>query len=246
MLTHTVDSFASENLGCHRIGGVLMKSRRLLTDPGDYEAIRNRMASFFYLDRRFPEDVYRLSGVRTVFIEYEVGISSGFWLALSRLAEMFGDTSVDFLVVDPAHGSVNIPASWDVYPAFSIDVTSSTDDFADAITEPTPDAEGIWMVGDLSNVVAITGRSGLWGCWGERNSGIMAIRAPDGDAFRVWREEVDLYLWGTYGILDIIAFNCRDWLVPHEFLDPFVENYRWMPGVRALDRMAFGLTGPPN
>ncbi|WP_147404164.1 hypothetical protein [Nocardia panacis] len=223
-----------------------MNDRHLLTSSDAYKAIHSEMSSFFHLNRRFPEDVYRVGGSRTVFMEYETGINPRFWPTLSRLAQINGDENVDFMVVNPAHGSVNVPASWNVYPAFSMPVSASAAEFGDALTEPTPDDDNFWLIGDLSEVIAITGASGLWGCWGEQSSGIMAIRAADTGEFQRWREDIDLHWWGTYGILDIIAPNCRDWRIPHEFLDPFVDNYRWTLQPQALERMAFGKTADPN
>ncbi|MGF6884734.1 hypothetical protein ABIA39_007085 [Nocardia sp. GAS34] len=139
---------------------------------------------------------------------------------------MHGDKQVDYLVVDPGLGSVNIPADCGVYPSLSMDITASANDVDAAYGESVPGNEAFSLIIDLSNVIAIAGSSGTWGCWGDRDPGIMAIRAVDTDAFRDWIESLDCYHASAEGILDTVALNIRGGIVPSDFRDRFLLNYR--------------------
>ncbi|MGF6883089.1 hypothetical protein ABIA39_002030 [Nocardia sp. GAS34] len=180
----------------------------------------------FNVESRFPDPVFRIEASRTVFIEYEVGDSPRFSQDLSDLARIHGDTHVDCLVLDPGRGSINVPEGCGVYPAFSMDVSASEDEVDAVYTESVPgDDESIWLMGDLSNVIAYSGRSAMWGCWGQRNLGIMAIRGADTSAFQGWRKSLRVSSGSLNEFLGIVAFNFRGDIIPPRILDDLVKNY---------------------
>ncbi|MFE6921631.1 hypothetical protein ACFVAV_11340 [Nocardia sp. NPDC057663] len=126
----------------------------------DYDGVRARADAFFEVDRRFPEDVFKQGCSRTMFMEFETGLSRYAWPALSALARMHGDDIIDVVTIDPGPGSLNFPAHWDLYPSFSLSVDATSDDYAAATNELCPEGRAS-MIHQLSDVVVITGVAAL-------------------------------------------------------------------------------------
>ncbi|MFD6394847.1 hypothetical protein [Nocardia sp. NPDC060259] len=209
----------------------------LHADAVEYDRLHARAKGFFYIDRRFPDDVFRKAASRTVFVDFDEALSEYLWPALSELAEIHGDEAVDLVAIEPELGTLRFPAEWNVFPSFSLDVTASADEFRAATSELSPDGIS-QMIGDLSDVFAITGASGLWGCWGERPANVMAISAPESQEFQQWRRKFQEEWRDAYEALSLVARGARNMRLPISFVEPFVDNYMWTVGLRPLDLVA--------
>lgn len=200
-----------------------MSNRYLVPHLEDYETLRDRVAACFDLSRRYPSSAFLVSHPRTVFIEYEVAISGDFWPALSRLASIHGDDCVEFITVDPAPGDDYLPLNSGSYPAFSMSVRASSDAYRDAVMEHLPGDKWEFIM-LLSSVIAITGSSASWGCWGERDIGVTAIQGS-GPEFDQWVADNGPF-WSAHEALDgVISLNFRSGVVTSDFRDTFLASY---------------------
>jgi hypothetical protein len=142
---------------------------------------------------------------------------------LRKVASFHGDTHVDFLTVDPDSESYFV-REYGAYAAFSLDIRASGKDYCDAVMEnEIGDETGAIYLG--SYIFAVAGKSAHWGCWGERATGVAALRgAPDPDVER-W-ESGDLPFWTASGVLeDVVSLEFLKTGIPEEFSSSFLRNY---------------------
>jgi hypothetical protein len=111
------------------------------------------------LDARLPNQVFVEGADDSLFCEFDAVLAPDFWPALCAMARWHGDARVELLVLEPA---------WGRYPAVSLSVDADVDDYWAGIGyEPNGDIMG--SIAISANVIAVTGPSGTWGWWGERD-----------------------------------------------------------------------------
>jgi hypothetical protein len=150
----------------------------------EFEAIRDCVESTFDTSSRLPSTVFRTLTGPVVFCEYESVLGAGLWPALGQLASMHGDTTLYFLTLDPSPVNYYLP-HYGTYASFSLDVDASPDEYWNVIAEePRGDPTGAIVY--TTDVFAIAGASGFWGCWGERKLGVALFQARTNSALDMW------------------------------------------------------------
>ncbi|MEV0192222.1 hypothetical protein AB0I39_27275 [Kitasatospora purpeofusca] len=141
------------------------------------DAVRARAAAVFNLDARLPARVFRELADEAVFCEFDLLLTPDVWPALAALAKLHGDQQVELLVVetDGLDG-----------PALSLSVEATPDDYWAEIGFDSG-REPLESITIAARTVALTGPSGRWGCWGERDAEVTVVRGfPDEAARRDW------------------------------------------------------------
>jgi hypothetical protein len=202
----------------------MVERSRLVADRDGYEEVRTCVASAFNLEARLPDMVFRNPAKSTLFCEFEAVLGADFWPALCALAELHGDEQIQFLVLDPDGDSYYVP-EYSMYPAASIALTSSADEYWKAISEqPSGDVTGAIVFS--AEVIAFTGVSGKWGGWGERSLGVAAIQGmPDVGLSGTWREKYGPFLAANDALHQYIAPNFGGLAIPGEFVSDLTTNY---------------------
>ncbi|MGW6601888.1 hypothetical protein [Streptomyces sp. NPDC055036] len=200
-------------------------------DRGGYLDIRSRSAVTFDLEARFPERVFRDWAGESLFCEFDAVLAPDIWPAICAMARWHGDERIELLVVEPDRDEFYLPEGLG-YPALSLSVEASEDDYWAAIGfEPGGDALGAIAIS--ANVVALTGASGRWGCWGERDPEVAAFQGfPDAAARSEWCARFGPFL-DVSGALESylpMAFGGRP--VPDEYAATLTANYG-PPAVRS-------------
>lgn len=202
----------------------MVERSRLMADRVGYEKVQACVAAAFNLEARLPGMVFRNSAESTLFCEFDAVLSADFWPALCTLAQMHGDDRIQLLVLDPDGDSYYVP-EYDMYPAISMALTSSADEYWEAISEePSGDVTGAIVFS--AEVVALTGVSGKWGCWGERDFGVAVIQGmPTAGLSDGWREKHGPFLAANDALRHYIAPNFGGLDVPDEFASALTANY---------------------
>ena len=97
---------------------------------------------------------------------------------LSAAGRVHGDDRIDFLVLEP-DAETYYREGYGIYPAISLPVDSSEDDYWNSVSyEPDGDPTGALVFS--ARVFAVSGPSGKWGCWGELGVEVVAVQGiPD-------------------------------------------------------------------
>lgn len=141
------------------------------------DTLRARGAAVFDLDARLPALVFRELADPAVFCEFDLLLTPVAWPALAGLARLYGDRQVDLLVVE-ADGMAG--------PTLSLSVEATPDDYWAEIGFDS-DREALESITIAARTVALTGPSGRWGCWGERDPEVAVVRGfPDEIARQDW------------------------------------------------------------
>ncbi|WP_433382519.1 hypothetical protein [Streptosporangium sp. CA-115845] len=111
--------------------------------------------------------VFRNPAESTLFCEFDAVLSADFWPALCALAQLHGDDRIQLLVLDPDGDSYYAP-EYNMYPATSIALTSSANEYWEVISEE-PSGDDTGAIVFSAEAIALTGVSGEWECWGERS-----------------------------------------------------------------------------
>ncbi|MGK5639037.1 hypothetical protein ACSNOK_12140 [Streptomyces sp. URMC 126] len=171
------------------------------------DTVRARAAAVFDLGARLPAPVFRHLADDAVFCEFDALLTPDAWPALAALAESHGDRQVDLLVV--AADGVAGPA------ALSLSVEATPDDYWAEVGFDSG-REHLESITIAARTVAVTGPSGRWGCWGQRDPEVAVVRGfPDEAARHDWR--------ARYGPCLDAAGALTFWL-PHTFHDGFVPD----------------------
>lgn len=185
----------------------------------EFESVRSNISAVFHLERRLPGLVFRKTLSHTLFCEYEAALSPELWAMFQRLAKLHGDARVDLLVVEPDHQSYYLDRHG-VYPAMSLSVNSSEDDYWDVIA-----GENGGDIVSTADVIAITGASGSWGCWGERSDEILVVQGlPEGVSEEAWSDEFGPFLGVAEALENYVSFAFRH-DIPGWYASAFSENY---------------------
>ncbi|MDI5976148.1 hypothetical protein [Amycolatopsis magusensis] len=196
----------------------------LVTDRDEYLAIRSRGAATFDLEARLPAQVFRTPRPDALFCEFDVVLTPEFWPALCAMARWHGDEQVELLVLEPEADEFYLP-EYRLYPAVSLPVESSMDDYW-AVIGHEPNGEALGSIAISADVIAVTGPSGAWGCWGERNPEVAVFQGFPSEAARAeWSAEFGPFL-DVSGALDSylpLTFAGRS--VPAEYAATLTSNY---------------------
>lgn len=154
-------------------------------DREGYSAVRSRSAVTFDLDARFPDRVFKERARDALFCEFDAVLTPELWPALCAMARWHGDDHIDLLVLEPDGDDFYLPEGLG-YPARSLSVEAGEDDYWAAIGFE-PDGDALGSIAISANVVALTGASGKWGCWGERDPEVAVFQGfPDVAARGDW------------------------------------------------------------
>ncbi|UKD55933.1 hypothetical protein L3Q65_04235 [Amycolatopsis sp. FU40] len=172
-----------------------------------------RFAEVFTLGARLPGQVFREPRGDSLFCEYDVVLAPEIWPALREMARWHGDDRVDLLVLEPgARQTVSAPVGSEGY--WSAIGHESDDEFLDSIAV-------------TADVIAVTGPSGKWGCWGERGPEVAVFQGfPDAAAREEWRERFGPFLDAAEAVESYVwmAFGGRR-PVPDEYAAALVADY---------------------
>lgn len=172
-----------------------------------------RFAEVFDLAARLPGQVFREPQGDSLFCEYDAVLAPELWPALREMARWHGDDRVELLVPGASR-------------AVSLSVHADEDDYWTAIGHGSDD-ELLDSIAVSADVVAVTGPSGKWGCWGERDPEIAVFRGfPDAAARDGWRERFGPFLDAAGAVESYVwmALGGRG-LVPDEYAAALAENY---------------------
>ena len=177
-------------------------------DRDGYLDIRSRSAVTFDLDARLPDQVFRDRAGDWLFCEIDVVLAPDLWPALCAMARWHGDEHVELLVLEPDCDLYLREGLG--YPARSLSVGASEDDYWAAIGfDPDGDDFAV-SITRSANVVALTGASGKWGCWAERDPEVAVFQGfPDAATRSEWCERfgpfedvsgaLESYIWMAFG-----------------------------------------------
>ncbi|MEU8777010.1 hypothetical protein [Streptomyces sp. NPDC048606] len=153
--------------------------------PGDHpdpEGIRAHCAEVFDLDARLPDPVFRRDAGDSLFVDFDSLLTPELWPALSALARSHGDRYVELLVLSPDDDRCS-------FVPLALPVEADEDDYWEAVGFDEGDDAGD-AITIMANVVALTGPSRKWGCWGERDPEVAVFQGfPDRAARDAWRAE---------------------------------------------------------
>ncbi|WP_326835142.1 hypothetical protein VSH64_09485 [Amycolatopsis rhabdoformis] len=152
----------------------MSNSYSAVADYGEYREFCDRVNEVFDISSRLPRQVFRRIRTESLFGPYDDVIDPEFWPVIANLAKLHGDDKVFLLVVDPDPREYYLRETG-LYPAVSFSLTASEEDYWEAV--------GFDSVGDVkpsialsSEVIALTGESGRWGCWAERSPEVAVYR----------------------------------------------------------------------
>ncbi|TXC99957.1 hypothetical protein [Streptomyces sp. ISID311] len=196
----------------------------IMSGRDEYRAISSRSAVTFDLDARFPDQVFRESPRDSLFCEFDVVLAPEIWPALCTMARWHGDDHIELLVLEPDCADFYVPEGLG-YPAVSLPVEASEDDYWAAIGFE-PDGDALGSISISANVVALTGASAKWGCWGERDPEVAVFQGfPDAAARSEWCARFGPFL-DVSGALESylpMAFGGRP--VPDAYAAALTANY---------------------
>ncbi|MEW1654248.1 MULTISPECIES: hypothetical protein [unclassified Streptomyces] len=180
------------------------------------DAVRASAAAVFDLDARLPARVFRELADEAVFCEFDLLLTPDAWPALSALARLHGDRQVDLLVVE-ADGIAG--------PALSLSVEATPDDYWAEVGFDSG-REFLDSVTIAARAVALTGPSGCWGCWGERDPEVAVVRGFPGEAARHdWRVRYGSCADAAYALAAWLPQVFRNRRVPDAYAAELTANY---------------------
>ncbi|MGW0362173.1 hypothetical protein [Streptomyces sp. NPDC002990] len=157
-------------------------------DRNGYLTVRSHGAATFDLAARLPGQVFKEIAGDTLFSEFDAVFDPEFWPALCAMARWHGDEHVELLVLSPDCDTYYLPEHG-VYPAVSLSVDASVDDYWAAIGHEPGGEDIMGTIAISADVITVTGAFGKWGCWGERDCEVAVFRGfPSPAARDEWRE----------------------------------------------------------
>ncbi|MEU3544743.1 hypothetical protein [Streptomyces paromomycinus] len=200
-----------------------------VVDRSGYLNVRSHGAAAFNLDARLPRQVFVEDAQDSLFCEFDAVLAPEFWPALCAMARWHGDTRVELLVLEPDAEGFHLP-EYGMYPAISLSVDADMDDYwAEVGHEPNGDIMG--SIAISAKVIAVTGPSGRWGCWGERDPEVAVFRGFPSPAARTeWRARFGPFLEVAGALESYLPLTFADRTVPDEYAETLTANYGPMGG----------------
>ncbi|MBZ4318668.1 hypothetical protein [Streptomyces huiliensis] len=203
----------------------------IVTDRSQYLRVRSHAATTFDLDARLPGQVFKKDIGDSLFCEFDAVLTPEFWPALCTMARWYGDTCVELLVLEPECDAFYL-ADYRMYPAISLSVEAGVDDYWAAIGHE-PDGDVMGSIAISANVIAVTGPSGRWGCWGERDPEVAVFRGfPSAAAQNEWRTQFGPFLGVSEALQSYLARTFAGWTVPAQYATTLTANYGRSSGRR--------------
>ncbi|GAT71325.1 hypothetical protein PS9374_07016 [Planomonospora sphaerica] len=201
-----------------------------MIDRSGYFDVRFRSSSIFDLDARLPGMVFKEDAGDSLFCEFDAIFTSDLWSALCAMARWHGDEQIELLVLEPDCDTYYLPEHR-MYPAVSLSVEAGADDYWEAVgwdvNAHESDSGFARSVAISGNVIAVTGPSGKWGCWGERDPEVAVFQGfPNRTVRNEWWANFGPFLEVADALESYIspAFGGRT--VPDEYAAPLAANYR--------------------
>ncbi|MFD6533448.1 hypothetical protein [Streptomyces sp. NPDC060184] len=195
-----------------------------MIDRNDYLDVRSRGAATFELDARLPEQVFKEGAGGSLFCEFDAVLTPEFWPALCAMARWHGDAYVELLVLEPDCDAFYLP-EYRMYPAMSLSVEADVDDYWAAIGYE-PDGDIMGSIAISANVIAVTGPSGRWGCWGERDPEVAVFRGfPNAAARNGWCAQFGPFLEVSGALESYLPLTFAGRTVPDEYAATLTANY---------------------
>ncbi|GAA3203988.1 hypothetical protein GCM10010532_024990 [Dactylosporangium siamense] len=140
------------------------------------------------------------------------------------MARWHGDTQVELLVLEPDSDAFYLP-EYRIHPAMSLSVEAGADDYWGAIGfEPGGDVMG--SISISANVIAVTGPSGRWGCWGERDPEVAVFQGfPNAAARKDWCAQFGPFLDASGALESYLPLSFAGRAVPVEYAATLTANY---------------------
>ncbi|MFJ4821978.1 hypothetical protein ACIP5L_01750 [Streptomyces bacillaris] len=193
-------------------------------DRNGYLEVRSRGAATFDLDARLPGQVFRESARDSLFCEFDVVLAPEIWPALCTMARWHGDDRIELLVLEPDCDDFYVPEGLG-YPAASLPVEASEDDYWAAIGFD-PDGDALESISISANVVALTGASGKWGCWGERDPEVAVFQGfPDATSRSEWCARFGPFLDVSGALESYLPAAFGGHPVPDAYAETLTANY---------------------
>jgi hypothetical protein len=200
-----------------------------MLDRDRYLDIRSRSAVTFDLDVRFPDRVFRDHAGDSLFCEFDAVLAPEIWPALCMMARWHGDDHIELLVLEPDCDDFYLPEGLG-YPAVSLSVEASEDDYWTAIGFE-PDGDALGSIAISADVVALTGASGKWGCWGERGPEVAVFQGFPNSAVRnEWRTQFGPFLEVSGALESYLPLAFAGRSVPDEYAATLTANYSALSG----------------
>ncbi|MGW2458315.1 hypothetical protein ACWC4J_16065 [Streptomyces sp. NPDC001356] len=203
-----------------------------MIDHDGYLDVRSRSAATFDLDARLPDQVFKERAEDALFCEFDAVLTPEFWPALRAMARWHDDTHVEMLVLEPECDTFYLP-EYRMYPALSLPVEADVDDYWAAIGHE-PDGDIMGSIAISANVIAVTGPSGRWGCWGERDPEVAVFHGyPNVAARDEWRAQFGPFLDVAGAMQSYLPLTFAGRTVPDEYAATLTANYGSRSGGRA-------------
>lgn len=202
-----------------------------IVDRDEYLKVRSHVAAVFRLDIRLPNQVFAKGAEDSLFCEFDAVLAPDFWPALCTMARWHGDKQIELLVLEPEREEFYLP-EYGMYPAISLPVDAGMDGYWAAIGyEPGGDIMGSIAVS--ANVIAVTGPSGSWGCWGERDPEIAVSRGfPSVAARTEWGTRFGPFLEVAGALESYLPLTFAGRTVPNAYAEALTVNYGPTGGAR--------------
>ncbi|SDT80997.1 hypothetical protein SAMN05216371_6508 [Streptomyces sp. TLI_053] len=151
-----------------------------------------------------------------MFCDFDLLLTPDAWPALTALAGLHGDRQVHLLVLE---------AGGLAFPALSLSVGATPDDYW-AEVGFGPGREPLESITVAARTVALTGPSGRWGCWGERDPEVAVVRGfPDEGARHDWRTRYGPCADAAGVLAEWLPQVFRDRTVPDSYVAELTANY---------------------
>ncbi|MEU7168166.1 hypothetical protein AB0A70_26555 [Streptomyces morookaense] len=202
-----------------------------MTNYNNYLGILSRSAATFHLDARLPDQVFKEDAEDSLFCDFDAVLTPEFWPALRAMAQWHGDRHVELLVLEPDCDGFYLP-EYRMYPALSLSVEAGVDDYWAAIGYE-PDGDVMGSIAISANVIAVTGPSGKWGCWGERDPEVAVFRGfPNVTARNAWRAKFGPCQEVSGALESYLPLTFAARTVPDEYATTLTANYGAPSGKR--------------
>ncbi|MFJ2083088.1 hypothetical protein ACIOBK_11130 [Micromonospora chokoriensis] len=195
-----------------------------MIDHHTYLNIHSRCGATFDLSARLPAQVFREIEGESLFCEFDAVLTPELWPALSAMARWHGDEHVELLVLEPDCDTYYL-SEYQSYPALSLSVDASEDDYWSLIGhEAARDIFG--SIAISANVIAVTGPSRRWGCWGERDPEVAVFRGfPTVALRREWQEQFGPMLDASGALQSYLPLAFPGQTVPDVWAAALATNY---------------------